>query len=353
MVIEDKNMSLGNHGKTKTIEPTTSAYLIRGVFQYLVDQGIDAKRIEEAGGLTWERLNDIEGRIPFSERIKFWEAAYTLTDNPALGLHIGNALNFSDFGILGLIGRYMSNIYDLFARTLPIEKLLHEHTTWDFDRDDNFTYWTLSFADEKYATVFEVEASFVAGIRLMQNNGEQRIVPVEAYFAYDAPDYIDEYKDIFLCPIYFSQKENQLILKNEDIGRVSTQYTNYISSVAVSHAERLFEALPFFNLTQKKVKTLIAQNLESGEVSIENIASVMNISKKTLYRRLKEEGVVFNDLVNTTRKERAAYYLKNTNLSVKSISIKLGYSDTPNFNRAFKRWFGVNPQVYRGEHKTK
>ena len=351
MVIEDKNISLGNNDKTKTLEPTTSAYLIRGVFQYLVDQGIDAKKIEKAGGLKWERLDDIEGRIPFSERIRFWEAAYTLTENPALGLHVGNALNFSDFGILGLIGRYMSNIYDLFAGTLPIEKLLHEHTKWDFDRDDNFTYWTLSFTDEKYATIFEVEASFATGIRLMQQKGMQKIIPVEAHFAYDAPTYIDEYKEIFSCPLYFSQNENRLILKNEDIGRASTRYTDYISSVAVDHAEKLFEALPFFNLTQKKVKTLIAQNMELGDVSIENIANLMNTSKKTLYRRLKDEGVVFNDLVDKTRKEHAAHYLKNTKLSIKSISNKLGYSDTPNFNRAFKRWFAISPQAYRNEHR--
>lgn len=85
--------------------------------------------------------------------------------------------------------------------------------------------------------------------------------------------------------------------------------------------------------------------LESGQVSIDRIALDMGMSRQTLYRRLKDEDVTFEALLDSLRKRLALRYLRQDRLSVKATSYRLGFSDPAAFSRAFKRWTGTSPRA--------
>ena len=89
------------------------------------------------------------------------------------------------------------------------------------------------------------------------------------------------------------------------------------------------------------------KNLESGGVNQEMIAKELNVSRRTVYRKLKEENVSFKNLLNDVQKQLALTYLKEKSISINDISFLLGFSDSSAFHRAFKRWFGTNPGQYR------
>ena len=71
----------------------------------------------------------------------------------------------------------------------------------------------------------------------------------------------------------------------------------------------------------------------------------MGLSRQTLYRRLKEEDVTFESLLDKLRHRLALHYLRQEHLSVKATSYRLGFSDPAAFSRAFKRWTGVPPRA--------
>ena len=73
----------------------------------------------------------------------------------------------------------------------------------------------------------------------------------------------------------------------------------------------------------------------------------MNMSTRTLQRRLQEEGVSFQQLLERTRRELALQYLGQPQLTLFEIACMLGFADPSNFFRAFKRWFGLPPGQYR------
>jgi AraC-like DNA-binding protein len=60
----------------------------------------------------------------------------------------------------------------------------------------------------------------------------------------------------------------------------------------------------------------------------------------------------FNELLDMTRKELASSYVQQSSLSITEITFLLGFSDTSNFTRAFKRWEGVSPTDYRRQAST-
>ncbi|MZR63902.1 AraC family transcriptional regulator [Alcanivorax sp. DP30] len=87
--------------------------------------------------------------------------------------------------------------------------------------------------------------------------------------------------------------------------------------------------------------------------SMQSLADDMNIHPKTLRRRLAKEGVIFSDLLEEVRRAIAEELLANTELSHEEISVRLGYSETSAFSRAFKRWNSVSPRQFRRDLRAK
>lgn len=114
----------------------------------------------------------------------------------------------------------------------------------------------------------------------------------------------------------------------------------FVSQIARSIApakQRCFRA---------EVEGMIEPMLEQG-VSIDIVARQIGISRQTMYRRLKSEGVTFEDVLETKRKQLAVRYLGLDRMPVKVAAYKLGFSDPAAFSRAFKRWTGVSPSLFR------
>ena len=94
---------------------------------------------------------------------------------------------------------------------------------------------------------------------------------------------------------------------------------------------------------RKEVEKAIEPMLGVGEVSIERVARSLGMSRQTLYRRLRDEGVTFEAVLEAKRRQLAIRYLGFDHLSVKAAAYKLGFSDPAAFSRAFKRWTGISP----------
>lgn len=91
----------------------------------------------------------------------------------------------------------------------------------------------------------------------------------------------------------------------------------------------------------------LLEEVEDHQPGQEEIAGLMGTSVRTLARHLEVEGCTFRALSNDVRLRRAQAMLADTELSVSEIARILGYSDSANFSRAFKRATGASPQAHR------
>ena len=109
--------------------------------------------------------------------------------------------------------------------------------------------------------------------------------------------------------------------------------------------ERLRELDPTpFLLT---VEVYVRKNLERNCVSIDQVAAGLEISVRTLQRSLQNENTSFKHLLDEIRRGEAQKYIETTPLSITQIAHNLGFSDSGNFTRAFKRWYNCSPNQYR------
>ncbi len=108
-------------------------------------------------------------------------------------------------------------------------------------------------------------------------------------------------------------------------------------------------APPRSRLFRAEVERRLEPLLASGEVGIERLARDLGYSRQTLYRRLKAEGVTYEQLLDGLRRRRALGFMRE-GLSVKDAAYRLGFSDPAAFSRAFKRWTGSSPSAKRIRH---
>lgn len=84
-----------------------------------------------------------------------------------------------------------------------------------------------------------------------------------------------------------------------------------------------------------------------GAPTAEQVARALGLSRRSLQRRLAEQGPTFAELLESTRRTLARGYLGDPALSLAEIAFLLGYREQSSFFRAFKRWYGQTPAGYR------
>ena len=90
--------------------------------------------------------------------------------------------------------------------------------------------------------------------------------------------------------------------------------------------------------------------LLDGTTSGDRLAQQLDMHRRTLNRRLKAQGRTFQSVLDEVRFEVARHLLRETRQSVADITYALGYGDTANFSRAFRRWTGVAPLQWRAQN---
>ena len=99
--------------------------------------------------------------------------------------------------------------------------------------------------------------------------------------------------------------------------------------------------------TRGAVEKLLTAKLQSGAASADEIARQLGVSRQTLFRRLKAEGVTFEKVLDELRHRMALKYLNDQKLSVNETAYLVRFSDPAAFSHAFKRWTGHSPATIR------
>ena len=109
--------------------------------------------------------------------------------------------------------------------------------------------------------------------------------------------------------------------------------------------QSLINALEATSIPVSTIKDYV--DISSGGITEKQIAECLNLSLRSLQRKLEDKGYNYKNLLEETRRELAEQYIRNSNLSISEITYMLGFSEPSNFSRAFKRWTGKSPQSYR------
>jgi AraC-like DNA-binding protein len=99
--------------------------------------------------------------------------------------------------------------------------------------------------------------------------------------------------------------------------------------------------------TTQRIRAALLEGLPSGQVAMQQIASKLALSLRTLQRHMEAEGTSYQQILQQTREALARHYLTQTTLPVAEISFLPGFAEINSFYRAFRLWTGTTPDAVR------
>ncbi|MCA6245324.1 MAG: AraC family transcriptional regulator ligand-binding domain-containing protein [Phenylobacterium sp.] len=168
-------------------------------------------------------------------------------------------------------------------------------------------------------------------------------ISIETFFP--APDYADRYPAFLMGELNFSCRETSLSFDPWMLTKRSPLADPELFQLARGQLQRLAHAID----TEGALVAQVRQRLSAAEEmpALPEMASALRISSRTLVRRLGEVGASYRSLVDDARRARAEMLLKEGALTAEEIGYRLGYSDSANFGRSCRRWFGCSGGEYR------
>mgnify|MGYP000542515280 CR=1 FL=1 len=338
--------SLNGNPKQDT-DISVNASSAKALSDYLLSQGCPQQDIETKTALPLNKLDQPDFRVPLSSFQALWELTEAFTQDPAIGLHIGESPNIDDMGVVGHIFFNNATLKEALVQFERLYKLVNAGMRVEFNTDDTLAYLNYICESPEYYSRANMDRTMAISITRARSLIQSALKVEYVSFAHPEPEYAEEYQRIFQCPIKFNQPYCSIAFNKKLLTFELPKRNPYLHKVLTRHVESLLNKIRPKKRLSDQVKKIVSKQLAKGEVDAETVASKLHMSRHTLYRKLKSEGHVFQELIESVRKEKAIRYLKEKRHSLSEIAFLLGFSELSAFSRAFKRWTGSSPANYK------
>lgn len=299
-------------------------------------------------GIDRQLLDKPENRIPFEQQQALWALAVEHSNNPAFGLHFARCIQPASLGVVGYMLMNCRTIEECLQATVKYQFLAGQGGEFSLEHSGRRTALLYTPVNPEHpVTAHRVVAMLAVNVSFGRwLVGEFR--PRKVEFCHAAPADTDEYEEFFGCPVIFGGDANRLFYDASVTGLIVPNASEDLLLLLSERANRLLESMSQRCGIAGRIASLMATQLNSSVPDKTVIAAQLGMSERTLQRRLREEGTSYQEILDNTRHYLARELLKNTGLSLTDIAIQLGFAEPSAFFRAFKKWEGTTPGLYRG-----
>jgi AraC-like DNA-binding protein len=330
---------------------TASVAALRQYVRYADAKGIAVDPLFEKAGLKPEILGSDEGRIDGEQLQAFIHLLAEHTGNPVLGLETGDYVQPGSYSVLGYITMSCATLGEAVTRIAPYEKLVGDMgtTRLKMKGDSATLIWTCNFTDSVVwpQVVDNVFASWINYARWLADSTDATPLEVRLRRPSPGPEHEKAYALRWQCPVQFDAEEDAVTFAQSLLATRLRQPDPLLRKTLEAHALSQLALLDTDTDLTSKVKQSIQKQLAEGITRQDMVAEDLGMTSRTLQRKLSQEGVSYQKLLDEVRQQMAEDYLQNTGMSIPDIALRLGYSETTSFHRKFKAATGKTPGDFR------
>ncbi|MFV8571923.1 AraC family transcriptional regulator [Marinobacter sp. SBS5] len=332
--------------------PQVAASSTLALLHYLDTRGLlNRAEVERETGLDLDKLKDPDLRIPATIHYRLWERAEKLTGNPAVGLDAGRIIDPERMGLVGHVFFNCDTLGEAVIQYVRLYRLINESVTLSFEQTPNQAILTWQPDNPDYYSRLDMDRTLAAAICRTRHFIHKGMAADWVEIAHPAPTYAKEYEKLFGGPVMFGCGITRIAFSSEHLDHAIPHRNPYVYSAVLKQVNAVLARLQTRRSFSRKVRRLISRQMATDKIDADTLARQCHMSRQTLYRRLKKEGLSFQDLVEQVRRDKALRYVANDQYALGEIAFLLGFSELSAFSRAFKRWTGVAPAQFRAEHK--
>jgi len=316
--------------------------------QAIDSYGLDSPQIFKQVGVNLADIKKPNARLPTSAMVRVWQLAIELSEDPYIALRVAKFFSPTAFSALGMALATSENVYDALQRASRYSRIISDCSRTSLTESEQEVAFRVDLKYANQAQVYYpgVEAIFTSMFNLLRTVAGKGFNAKGVYFKHTFMGDIKPFEDFFDCPVYFSSIHNQMVFDKQHIFDEQL-FSN--SALTLTLDEWVEEYLSKFNkiLISTQVKEYLLKHLAHGKIDLPSISSALALSTRMLQRKLKDEGVSYSELLDECRQKMALKMITHNKLPLAEVSYILGFSDQSNFSRAFKRWTGTSPNMYR------
>ena len=308
--------------------------------------GHDPETLFSDVGIDPDLLNKPGARVPYASVNKIWAKTTEIIDDPCFALKAHKYWHPSYIHALGYAWLASHTLREALTRFVRYLRVVSEKSFLKLEEDsDGFTF-IFSFELLGMRIPAQIDMGMAMAIHMCRLNYGEDLKPLAVNFVHPEPPCAEEYLALFKAPVQFSATRDSLTLSYADVDKyligANPQLARLNDQVMIDYLGKLDE-----NNIVDRVTAVIIDMLPSGSVADEKVAAQLNMSVRSLQRRLNEVGTTFRTLLESVRKDLAATYVSDPDIELVEVAFLLGFSDQSAFSRAFRRWTGSSPSTVR------
>lgn len=310
----------------------------------LGDLGLSVTTILRRAGLPSGVLDGDGTRITLDEFYALWESFNIEAQSPTLALKLGQ-IEASEYFDPAFFAAMCAPNMTVAGQRLGAFKRLVGAFSLDVDVRADFTRFAYrcKYRPDLPAILAATELVFL--INLLRRATRHRVLPKTVCLP-GPLDAKSAFEDWFGCPVEHGDAASFALHPSDAMRPFLTHDNQMWQAFEPALRRRMDDARDDITM-RARVENALMELLPSGRTQIDDVARELAVSRRSLQRRLAEEGTTWLDLLNSARERLARHYLENTSFGASEVSFLLGFEDPNSFYRAFKRWTDATPETWR------
>jgi AraC-like DNA-binding protein len=322
------------------------AALFRTLPETLSAFGLPLEALLGDAGLSADSLDDPERRLPVRSVVKLVALGAERTGRPDFGFLAGQRVPLA---ALGLVGMMTANAADVGAALRGLVMTLHLNGRAIVPAlvvRDGMASLSLAMATSHPAGMRQaIDYSMAIAGNIMRTLCGPDWAPAEVLFSYRPPADQRSYALFFKAPLQFNADRSAIVFPATWLSRRIDGASAERRKALQQGVAAIMSQQPFDILTRARRAAFTA--IVQDDVTVENVAGLLGMHRRTLNRRLAESDTTLADILNEVRFEIAQRLMSDTALPLVDIAAALNYADASAFTRAFRSWSGTTPTAWR------
>ena len=307
--------------------------------------GVSATALFRGVGIDERELVDPSKRLSVATLVELVERARGLTGEPGLGVYFGLRMQAASHGYLGFAAMTAATLGEALELATRFAPMLTSAFTFSLERSGDVAALVIGEEADLGPARDAVLLALLIGIWRIGCTLSAVDLTGRGELAFAEPAYFGRFR-AGAPNVRFGAAQNQLVFDAAVLGYPLATADPAALSLAREQCERAIEELGFEGRVVGRVRAAIPKT-GGGFRSLEEAAAKLEMSTRTLKRKLANAGTSYSVLLAEVRRTRGERLLQSEKRSIEEVASALGYSDVANFTRAFRRWTGTTPAAYR------
>lgn len=295
-------------------------------------------------------VSDPDATIPIERAYAVWEAADAALRRDDLAIEVATSGRRGPNDVFTFVLMTSATISDALDNAVRYMGLVTTGARWSIERTAREALVVQTRTATRRGAALSVEVSLSEAVQKLRSL-LQEDVPVDATFRHEAPADTKRHRAFFKGAVTFSAPRNTLRFPSSLLSQQLPKGDASLAAYFAGEANRALEKRGHSESMVERVNRCLTRDV-SALPTLERVAAELALSERTLRRRLEDEGVSFQSLLDDVRVSVARQHLSQAQLSVGEVAYLLGFSEPSAFHRAFKRWTGQSPSAFRQRHES-